>query len=75
VLELGCGLGTESVNFARHGAELTVVELSQTSLDLARQRFEVYGLHADFHQANAEELDQVRIYLVIYIYLYIHHGY
>jgi hypothetical protein len=35
------------------------VELSKASLDLARQRFEVYGLHADFHHANAEDLDQV----------------
>lgn len=59
VLEIGCGLGTESINFARAGADLTVVELSQKSLELARQRFTVYGLQARFIHGNAEELDRV----------------
>lgn len=60
MLEVGCGLGTESVNFARAGADLTVVELSARSLELARQRFDVYGLHATFIHGDAEELDEVR---------------
>src|SRR6202171_2359440 len=44
VLEIGCGIGTDTVNFARHGARVTSVDLSEKSLELARQRIRVYGL-------------------------------
>ena len=59
VLEIGAGLGTESINFARAGAELTVVDISLESLNLCKKRFEVYGLEASFVHANAEELASV----------------
>src|SRR5262249_4554724 len=39
VLEVGCGIGTDATNFARAGAKYTGIELSETSLDLAKQRF------------------------------------
>src|SRR6267142_6227097 len=41
VLEIGCGIGTDTINFARHGAEVTAVDLSRQSLQVACQRAEV----------------------------------
>lgn len=56
VLELGCGIGTDAVNFARNGADYTGIELSKQSLELARKRFSLYGLTGRFIHANAEDL-------------------
>src|SRR5271154_2786423 len=58
VLEIGCGIGTDTMNFARHGAEVTAVDLSDNSLAMARQRAEVFHLQdrIRFIQADAEHL-------------------
>lgn len=57
VLEVGCGIGTDTVSFCRAGANLTAVDLSRESLNLTARRLKVYGLRAELHQANAEEMD------------------
>jgi 2-polyprenyl-3-methyl-5-hydroxy-6-metoxy-1,4-benzoquinol methylase len=78
VLEVGCGIGTDSINFARAGANLTAVELSGESLRIAAQRAEVMRV-ADrirFVQANAEELTSVlddEPYDLVYSFGVIHH--
>ena len=77
VLEIGCGIGTDSVNFVRHGAKLDIVELSGESLALTQKRFEVYGLNATLMQGNSEELDTLlppgKTYDLIYSFGVIHH--
>lgn len=78
VLEVGCGIGTDTMNFARHGALLTAVDLSEESLKVARQRAEVFGLsdRINFIHANAESLQEfVRVerYDLVYSFGVIHH--
>jgi 2-polyprenyl-3-methyl-5-hydroxy-6-metoxy-1,4-benzoquinol methylase len=78
VLEIGCGLGTDTMNFARAGAQVTAVDLSDESLKLARQRAETFGLadRITFIQADAEHLSEyvpVAPYDLIYSFGVIHH--
>jgi SAM-dependent methyltransferase len=57
LLEVGCGIGTDLVRFARGGARVTGVDLSQTAIDLARQNFALHGLTpVDLRVANGEAL-------------------
>lgn len=56
VLEVGCGIGTDAINFARAGADYSAIELSEESIAIARRRFEVFGLPADLRVMNAETL-------------------
>ena len=58
VLEIGCGIGTEAINFVQAGADYTAIELSGKSLDVTKKRFEIYGLNARLIHGNAEELDK-----------------
>lgn len=78
VLEIGCGIGTDTMNFARHGAKVTAIDLSEESLNIARQRAEVYGLEhrIAFYQGNSEllaEIVPVEAYDLIYSFGVIHH--
>ncbi len=78
VLEIGCGIGTDTINFARHGAQVTAVDLTEKSLEVARQRARVFGLEdrIRFIQANAEKLSEtvpVEHYDLVYSFGVIHH--
>ena len=76
VLEIGCGIGTDSINFARAGADVTVVDLSDESMDLCKKRFAVYGQKANFYLGDAEELSSfvpVEKYDLVYSFGVIHH--
>jgi 2-polyprenyl-3-methyl-5-hydroxy-6-metoxy-1,4-benzoquinol methylase len=79
VLEIGCGIGTDTINFARAGASVTAVDLSVNSLDLARKRAEIYGLtdRIEFIEADAERLSQFvqpAAYDLVYSFGVIHHS-
>ena len=56
LLEVGCGIGTDLARFARGGARVTGIDLSQTAIDLARQNFATLGLDGDLRVADGEAL-------------------
>jgi len=77
VLEIGCGLGTVGINFPFNGADYTGVELSEESLEIAKQRFSLYNQQGRFYLGNAEELSSfvpVETYDLIYSFGVIHHS-
>jgi 2-polyprenyl-3-methyl-5-hydroxy-6-metoxy-1,4-benzoquinol methylase len=79
VLEIGCGIGTDTMNFARAGAKVTAIDLSPRSLQVARQRAEVFGLteRIQFVEANAERLPdfvEPAPYDLVYSFGVIHHS-
>lgn len=78
VLEIGCGIGTDTMNFARAGAQVTAVDLSEKSLELARLRARVFGFEdrIRFIHADAEHLAEnvpAEPYDLIYSFGVIHH--
>ena len=59
VLEIGCGIGSDAEQFARHGAEYVGIDLSRESIELCRQRFEVFGLDGTFLEMDGADTDQL----------------
>ena len=56
MLDVGCGIGWLVRQFARGGANITGVELSDNSLALARKRLDYEGLNAELIKGNAQDL-------------------
>ena len=56
VLEIGCSVGTDLSQFAKNGAIVTGIDLTEEGIKLAKKRFEVLGLQGTLMTADAENL-------------------
>lgn len=56
VLEVGCGLGTMAMNWARCGMNVTAVDFNATSIEMTRKRFALQGLEGDIRLEDARAL-------------------
>lgn len=75
VLEIGCGLGTDLLQFARHGANVTGVDLTPKSMELLKKRFKINNLPGEFSVVNAEELPfEDNTFDYVYSHGVIHHS-
>ncbi len=56
VLEIGCGIGTDGLQFATHGATYTGLDLTPAGVSQAREQFELSNAPGAFAVADAERL-------------------
>ena len=63
ILDLGCGVGTQSLFYAALGAEVISIDMDTKSLDILRKRRDIYQqacgrqLNISLYNANALEFD------------------
>jgi 2-polyprenyl-3-methyl-5-hydroxy-6-metoxy-1,4-benzoquinol methylase len=74
VLEIGCGIGADAIEFAKAGAEYVGIDISQESLNLAIQRFKVYNLEGKFYlRSGDEDLSDLGKFDLVYSFGVLHH--
>ncbi len=56
VLDVGCGAGTNAIFLARHGLQVTGVDLAPGAVDVARSRSRRVGARAEFRVADGLDL-------------------
>ena len=57
VLEIGCGTGLITYNLAKIGAEVTAIDISEKSLEIAKRRTERFNVK--YYWGNAEKLSNI----------------
>ncbi len=56
LLEVGCGMGTDLLQFARGGARCVGIDLTPRSVEITRHRFSLYGFDGTFLISDGEQL-------------------
>jgi UDPglucose 6-dehydrogenase len=74
VLEVGCGIGTAAQTFSEHDAFYTGIDISENSIKIARQRFDVMGLNGILFVHDIQKpLVMKNYYDLIYSFGVLHH--
>jgi ubiquinone/menaquinone biosynthesis C-methylase UbiE len=75
LLEVGFGMGTDLFQFASHGAIVSGLDLTPKHLEIASQRFELYGIPADLRLGDAEQMPyEDETFDAVYTFGVIHHS-
>ena len=72
VLEIGCGIGTDTMQFERYGAEVHAVESSKISLSIAGKRMKDRE-NTWLYRRNAEEFLPTGSFDLVYSFGVLHH--
>jgi ubiquinone/menaquinone biosynthesis C-methylase UbiE len=74
LLEVGCGIGVDSIQLAKCGFDVTAVDLTENALEVAREYAALRGVSIDFRLGNAESLDfPDESFDVVYSFGVLHH--
>lgn len=56
LLEVGCGMGTDLLQFSRGGARCVGIDLTPRSIEITQHRFQLYGANGSFMISDGEHL-------------------
>lgn len=75
VLEIGCGIGSDGAEFAKNGAHYVGIDISEKSLAVAKQRFDVYNVKGEFYKLSGDDSELLNLgkFDLIYSFGVLHH--
>lgn len=74
VLEIGCGIGTAAISFLQAGCIYKGIDISDRSIEIAKQRLMLYGYDPKIVSvANIEEYKDNEQYDLVYSFGVLHH--
>ncbi len=75
VLEIGCGVGTDTVEYSKNGAKISAIDLGEDQIKLTKLNLELRGLkYENIKVANVEELDfHDKSFDLVYCFGVLHH--
>jgi 2-polyprenyl-3-methyl-5-hydroxy-6-metoxy-1,4-benzoquinol methylase len=76
ILDVGCGVGTESIAFASHGASVLGIDVTESHLNCARERLSLFGQQrppVEFSFVNVLDMKESRPFDAVWMNQAYHH--
>ena len=75
LLEIGCGMGDDTAQWAKRGMRITAIDLTEPAVACTRKRLHLCGLKATVQTGNAEALDFAdNSFDIVYSFGVLHHS-
>lgn len=74
VLEIGCGIGTDGLQYAMNKADYTGIDLTENAIKISKEHFKIFKQKGRFIKVNAENLPfKDNTFDLVYCFGVIHH--